>query len=170
MAFDDASGEAVEEVCEQGLVAFRGSFSHAVDEKGRVSLPSEFRRVLQLRNEQTVVLTNYISDGARCIEGFGVREWAAFEAKLRAKSRFDPRVQKLENFYLSRATECSLDGSGRMLIPGHLRTYAGLERDVTFTSSLHGFRLWDKRVWDVIFNAAEAALMADPSIFAAVDL
>jgi DNA-binding transcriptional regulator/RsmH inhibitor MraZ len=57
-----------------------------------------------------------------------------------------------------------------MLIPGHLRTYAGLERDVTFTSSLHGFRLWDKRVWDVIFNAAEAALMADPSIFAAVDL
>lgn len=169
MTLDDAPKEGVGE-SDPGLMAFRGSYSHSLDEKGRISLPSEFRRVLQQRNETSVVLTNYISDGARCIEGFGVREWAAFEAKLRAKSRFDPKIQKLENFYLSRATECALDGSGRILIPSHLRGYAGLERDATFTSSLHGFRLWDKRVWDVIFSAAEAALLADPSIFAEVDL
>jgi MraZ protein len=170
VTFDDAPHDLDQTAVEHGLIAFRGSYSHAVDDKGRVSLPSEFRRVLQARDESAVVLTNYISDGARCIEGFGVREWAQFEGKLRAKSRFDPKVQKLENFYLSRATECAVDGSGRILIPNHLRVYAGLEKDVTFTSSIHGFRVWDRRVWDVIFSAAEAALMADPSLFAEVDL
>jgi MraZ protein len=141
-----------------------------MDDKGRISLPSDFRRVLSNIGESAVVITNYISDGARCIEGFGLLAWQAFEQKLRQRSRFDPKIQKLENFYLSRASECPLDGSGRILVPTHLRAYAGLERDVTFTASVHGFRMWDKRVWEVIFNAAEAALMADPSLFAEVDL
>lgn len=152
------------------VISFRGSFTHAIDDKGRVSLPSEFRRVLATRNENAVVITNYISEGARCLEGFGLRGWSDFETKLRAKSRFSPKLQKLENFYLSRATECPIDSSGRILLPAYLRSYAGIEKEVTFTSSIHGFRVWDRRVWDVIFAAAEQALLEDPELFAEVDV
>jgi MraZ protein len=150
--------------------SFRGNFSHSIDEKGRVSVPAEFRKILIERDEQSVVITNYISDGARCLEGFGVRAWQDFEHKLRQKSRFSPKLQKLENFYLSRAFECSLDSSGRIVIPQYLRTYAGVEKEATFTASIHGFRIWDKRVWEHIFAAAESALLEDPSLFADVDL
>ncbi len=150
--------------------AYRGSFTHTVDEKGRVSLPAEFRRVLEEQGEERVVITNYISEGARCLEGFGISAWERFETKLREKSRFSAKLQRLENFYLSRATECPIDGSGRILLPTNLRTYAGIEREITFTSSIHGFRLWDKRVWDVIFAAAEQALMQSPDLFAELDI
>jgi MraZ protein len=150
--------------------AFRGNFDHSLDQKGRVSLPSEFRRVLTQRNENSVVLTNYISDGARCLEGFGVSTWEEFEKNLRAKSRFSAKLQKLENFYLSRAAECPIDSTGRIIIPSHLRTYAGIERDVTFTSSIHGFRIWDTRVWGMIFSEAESALLNNPDLFADVDI
>jgi MraZ protein len=150
--------------------AYRGSFTHSVDEKGRVSLPAEFRRVLQEQGEPRVVITNYISEGARCLEGFGIAAWERFEEKLREKSRFSAKLQRLENFYLSRAAECPIDGSGRILLPANLRTYAGIERELTFTSSIHGFRLWDKRVWDVIFAAAEQALMQSPDIFSDLDI
>jgi MraZ protein len=150
--------------------AFRGNFSHVVDDKGRVSLPSEFRRILAEHSEDRVIVTNYISDGARCLEGFGVKAWELFESKLREKSRFSPKLQKLENFYLSRASECQIDGSGRILIPSYLRAYSGIEKDATFTSSIHGFRIWDKRVWDYVFAASESALMSDPSIFADIDI
>lgn len=150
--------------------AFRGNFTHTVDEKGRISLPAEFRRVLNGVGDEAVVLTNYISDGARCLEGFGLSAWHEFERKLRQKSRFSPKLQKLENFYLSRAAECPLDGSGRILLPQHLKNYAGVHKDVTFTSSIHGFRLWDSRVWNQIFAAAEQALLEDPELFAEVDI
>ena len=150
--------------------SFRGNFDHSLDQKGRVSLPSEFRKVLTQRNEQSVVLTNYISDGARCLEGFGVTTWEEFEKNLRAKSRFSAKLQKLENFYLSRAAECPIDSTGRIIIPAHLRTYAGIERDVTFTSSIHGFRIWDTRVWGMIFSEAESALLNNPDLFADVDI
>ena len=135
-----------------------------------MNLPAEFRKVLSEAQEGAVVLTNYISDGARCLEGFGIKAWMDFESKLRAKSRFGSKLQRLENFYLSRAAECPIDGSGRILIPTHLREYADLSREVTFTSSIHGFRVWDTRVWQHIFSAAEQALLSNPDIFSEVDI
>lgn len=150
--------------------AFYGNHEHALDAKGRVSLPAEFRKVLERQNSTSVILTNFISDGARCLEGFSLSNWKEFEQKLREKSRFSSKLQRLENFYLSRASECTVDGSGRILIPTHLRTYAGLEKDVTFTASIHGFRVWDNRVWSLVFSNAEQALLEDPDIFADVDV
>ena len=150
--------------------SFLGNHSHSLDEKGRVNLPAEFRRVLAETEQRSVVLTNYISDGSRCLEGFALGPWKEFENKLRAKSRFDPKLQKLENYYLSRAAHCSIDSSGRILIPTYLRGYAGLDREIVFTSSIHGFRVWDTRVWDLIFSQAEEALISNPEIFAEVDL
>lgn len=150
--------------------AFRGVFQHALDEKGRVSFPAEFRQVLTGLGEDSVVITNFISDGARCLEGYSLRAWQRFEAKLATRSRFDPQVRKLENYYLSRAAVCPLDTSGRVNLPPHLRTYAGLEREVVFTSSSHGFRIWDRRVWELVFQEAEAALLENPALFLDVDL
>ena len=150
--------------------AFRGVFQHALDEKGRVSFPAEFRQVLVGLSEDSVVITNFISDGARCLEGYSLTAWRRFESKLATRSRFDPQVRKLENYYLSRAAVCPLDTSGRVNLPPHLRTYAGLEREVVFTSSSHGFRIWDRRVWELVFQEAEAALLENPALFLDVDL
>lgn len=153
-----------------GQVSFQGSFEHLLDDKGRVSLPSSFRQVLAQKNCRSVVLTNFITDGARCLDGFSLDAWKEFEAKLKSKSRFDPKIRKLENFYFSRAFECLVDSAGRVNIPAHLRAYAGLGKEVVFTAALHGFRVWDKRVWDLIFRESESALLEDPALFNEVDV
>ena len=153
----------------QETALFRGVFYHALDEKGRVSMPAEFRRVLAEHGEESVVLTNFVTDGARCIEGHTLGEWKRFESKLASRSRFDPQVRKLENYYLARAAICPLDGSGRLNIPSHLRAYAGLDKEVAFTSSTQGFRVWDRRVWDLVFQEAETALLENPALFIDVD-
>jgi MraZ protein len=126
--------------------------------------------VLGDQEKRGVVLTNYISEGSRCIEGFSLGEWEDFEARLREKSRFSSKLQRLENFYLSRASECPIDSNGRILVPTYLRAYAGFDKEVVFTASIHGFRMWDKRVWDSIFAASEQALLENPDLFADVDL
>lgn len=158
------------EAAHSPFVPFRGNCTHTVDDKGRVSLPSEFRRVVEERKQASIVLTNYVSEGSRCLEGFALDAWQEFEGKLREKSRFSSKLQRLENFYLSRASECPIDSNGRILVPAYLRQYAGIEREATFTASIHGFRIWDKRVWDVIFSASEQALLQNPDLFSDVDL
>lgn len=150
--------------------SFRGCFEHTLDGKGRVSLPAPFRQALFLLPEPTVILTNFICDGARCLDGFSKAGWIEFENKLRGRSRFDPQLRKLEHYYLARAVECPVDASGRINIPQHLRAYAALDKQIVFASALSGFRIWDKRVWDLIFKEAEAALLGDPSLFVGVDV
>ena len=150
-------------------ISFLGTFEHSLDEKGRVSLPAAFRQSLAEKKEANIVLTNFVCDGARCLDGFSSSAWREFESRLAARSRFDPQLRKLENFYVARAALCPVDTSGRINIPNHLRNYAGLEREVTFTASMHGFRIWDSRVWDLVFREAESALLEDPALFVDVD-
>jgi MraZ protein len=182
-------GEANALSAQPERVVFRGTFSHTVDGKGRVSVPSEYRRSLGFLAEdagaegsiaqpeklvggmtRSIVLTNMISGEARCLEGYCLLAWQEFERKLREKSRFDPRVQQLEMFYVSRAVECEIDGSGRIMLPQNLRSYAALEKEVVFSGSIHGFKLWDKRVWEHLFSAAEEAVMSDPEVFSGLDI
>ena len=151
-------------------LSFRGNFENKLDAKGRVSLPSDFRKVLNNHDQHSVVITNYVSEGSRCLEGFAISSWEDFERKLREKSRFNAKLQRLENFYLSRAAECQIDSAGRILLPKHLREYASIEKEMTFTSSIHGFRIWDTRVWSLVFAEAEAALIDNPELFADIDI
>ena len=172
MARSEEENEAQVGALAQGgmTYGFKGSFEHSLDDKGRVSLPSSFRQVLSQKNSNSIVLTNFITDGARCLDGFSLHAWKDFEERLRSKSRFDPKIRKLENFYFSRAAECVVDSAGRINIPNHLRVYAGLEKEVVFTAALHGFRIWDRRVWELIFRESESALLEDPSLFNEVDI
>ncbi|HMO17803.1 MAG TPA: division/cell wall cluster transcriptional repressor MraZ [Oligoflexia bacterium] len=148
---------------------FYGSYEHALDSKGRVALPATFRALLGPEDQNTVVLTNFVTDGVRCLDGFGLQAWKNFETKLRAKGRFNPGVRQLETFYISRAQLCSFDSNGRINIPQHLREYAGIERDTVFTASLHGFRVWRKEVWELVFRQAEEMLLENPALFEGVD-
>ncbi len=149
--------------------AFYGSFEHTLDPKGRVSLPSSFRTSLSPVDEQSIILTNFITDGFRCLDGFSLSSWRVFEAKLAEKGRFNPAVRQLENFYIARASVCTLDGSGRINIPSYLREYAGIDKDVVFTPSIHGFRLWRKEVWNLVFSQSEEMLLENPALFEGVD-
>ena len=147
---------------------FRGTYFNTIDSKGRVNIPSQFRQVLGTQN--SIVITNYITEGARCLEAYTLEEWQNFENKLRSKSRFDPKVKVLEHYYFSRAATCSLDSIGRINIPQNLRAYASLEKEVLFCASFQGFRIWDKRVGELVFKDAETQLLENPDLFRDVDV
>jgi MraZ protein len=79
---------------------FRGHFEHAIDAKGRTSIPSRFREALG--NEPVFVLTASLDP---CLVAYPLVEWRAFEEKLSKLPRFDPAVVKLRRIYVSAAVE-----------------------------------------------------------------
>ncbi len=152
-----------------GSQAFYGTHEHTVDTKGRVALPSTFRSALLSEDQGSIVLTNFITDGVRCLDGFSLTQWKEFELKIKERGRFDPSVRTLESYYIARASICACDSNGRINIPNHLREYAGIDRELVFTSAIHGFRVWRKEVWQLIFSQAESMLLENPALFAGVD-
>ena len=144
---------------------FRGSFEHTLDAKGRLSLPSKFRDVIAGKNDNRLIITNFITGGARCLEVYPLQEWQDLEDKLRRKDRFTPDINEFEHYYLGRAHECAVDNQWRILIPPPLRRYAGLQRDVVLVSVVEKFRVWDQQTWDKVFASAEQKFTQNPESF-----
>ena len=109
---------------------FKGRYSHSLDAKGRLSIPSKFREVLSEHQEDVLILTNFDS----CLLGFTQEEWRLMEEKIRGQSMFSTMLRKdmraFVRYFFSGASECPLDRQGRILIPPSLREFAELEKEV----------------------------------------
>lgn len=141
---------------------FRGRFKHAIDLKGRLSIPASFRDELTGEHKNRLVVTNFAIEGKKCLEVYPVDEWSRLLEEVRKKRRFDQRMFMFQNYYIAAAQECELDAHGRILIPTDLREYAHLRREVTLVSALEKFRIWDQEVWNQVFSEAEEKLLQDP--------
>lgn len=120
---------------------FRGQYAHAIDDKGRTSVPSRFREVLAGQGESRVVITAGVDP---CLVAYPMKEWLAFEERLSQLPRFDPSVAMIRRLYVSGAVELELDKVGRLLIPQTLREIAGLEREALWAGMGKHLELWSK--------------------------
>lgn len=120
---------------------FMGEYSHSIDEKGRLIIPSKFRFELG----ETFVLTRGL-DGCLCV--YPQNEWNILESKLRALPLTNKNARTITRFLVSGAAACELDKQGRILVPAALREYAGLEKDVVVMGNLERIEIWDKAKWD----------------------
>lgn len=126
---------------------FRGQYAHAIDDKGRTSVPSRIRELLSAAGETRIVLTAGVDP---CLVAYPMKEWIAFEERLASLPRFDPSVAMIRRLYVSGAVEIELDKVGRLLIPQTLREAAGLEREALWAGMGKHLELWAKDRFDAI--------------------
>ena len=120
---------------------FMGEYSHTIDTKGRLIIPSKFREELG----ETFVVTKGL-DG--CLFVFSDEEWKAFEIKLKSLPLTNKNARQFARFFVAGATPCELDNQGRILLPATLREFAGLEKDVVLTGMLNRIEIWSKEKWN----------------------
>jgi len=116
---------------------FMGEYNHTVDVKGRLIIPSKFREVLG----DTFVVTKGL-DG--CLFVYDNEEWNAFEEKLKQLPLTNKSARQFVRFFLAGAAEVEVDKQGRILLPGVLREFAGLEKDVVLIGVASRIEIWDK--------------------------
>lgn len=127
---------------------FRGHFEHAIDEKGRTSLPARFRDFLASESDLRLVLTPALGDP--CLDVYPMKAWEALEAKLSGLNAFDPQVIDFRRYYVSAAVECELDKQGRVLVPIELRESAGLTKSVLWLGHGAKAELWSQEQWQSV--------------------
>jgi MraZ protein len=120
---------------------FRGRYQHAIDPKGRVSIPARYRDVLaQYDGTMVIVVPN-----EHALEVYPLREWEAVEERINQQSHFEGELRRLGRLFISRAKEVEVDSAGRILIPPETRQQAGLARDVTLVGpGRKYFEVWDR--------------------------
>jgi MraZ protein len=112
----------------KGFSMFRGNHPTRVDEKGRLKLPAEFKRVIE---EKQYGDSFYITsrDGVDA-EIHPMKEWEIIEQKIAAIPNSNPAKKKLMNYinYYGQASE--MDTQGRVLLPQILREKTNTLGDV----------------------------------------
>jgi len=125
---------------------FRGRYEHAIDSKGRISIPSKFREILAKKYDDRLVITNF--DG--CLVAFPHDEWNLLvEQKIGSFSIMRKEMSSFLRYFYSSASDCVIDKHGRLLIPQTLRDYAALQKDVVLVGEGRFIEIFSKERWQL---------------------
>ncbi len=127
------------------MSSFKGSYTYAVDEKGRVNLPAKMRKYVSPEANDTFVVTRGFE---KCLFVYPVDEWNKLEGALRNLSSYDPEHRRFIRALLELASESQLDSQARLSIPQELREYAGISDEVRIIGTLDKIELWNPKIYD----------------------
>ncbi|MCB9544963.1 MAG: division/cell wall cluster transcriptional repressor MraZ [Myxococcales bacterium] len=127
-----------------------GQHDHTVDDKGRVSIPAEFRTSMSLAEGDELVVTRHFNQ--RCLLVFPPVAWDAFKAQL---EEADPRIRPvLRRVVVGSARRVKADRLGRIQIPQVLRQFAQLDGKCFIVGQGDRVEMWDVSVWNEMFDPA----------------
>ena len=118
-----------------------GEFHNSIDLNGRVVIPSKFREELG----DKIVLTRGL-DNSLFIYSFD--SWVKLTEKLNTLSFTEKDSRNFTRFMLSGATTLEFDKQGRIIIPGFLKEYASLEKEVVVIGVLNRIEIWSFNNWN----------------------
>lgn len=129
---------------------FIGEYAHTIDDKGRMAVPFKLRRDLG----SGAVVTRGID---RCLWVFPKDEWQALASKLASLPISDANSRAFSRLMLAGAMEVGFDSQGRALIPGYLREYANLTKNVIIAGLYTRLEIWDAEKWQQYKTETEKA-------------
>lgn len=123
---------------------FTGNIDAKVDEKGRVFVPSSFRKILQKEEAQGLVLRRDVFQS--CLVLYPQTVWDAQVDAITARTNmFDRKGRDALRKFVAGAEAISLDSGGRMLIPRRYMEEVGIQNDVRFIGVDNVIELWSKQ-------------------------
>jgi MraZ protein len=123
------------------LQYFLGRYDYAMDERGRVPVPPRYRNLFA----RGAVLNQGPDPCLRLFTNENFEEQAALYTNQPAIERTG-RITRHGFFANSFSVE--LDRQGRILIPGQLRAYAGLEGSVVVAGAGEWLEIWNPERFD----------------------
>ena len=119
-----------------------GTYECKVDVKGRVLIPSAFKKQLAAVINKGFVLKRAVFQS--CLELYPISEWEELISKVNSLNRF----KKKNNDFIRRSTAgvkfIELDNNGRLLIPKDLIEFSNIKREIVLSSSVNIIEIWDK--------------------------
>ncbi|MDX1663630.1 MAG: division/cell wall cluster transcriptional repressor MraZ [Candidatus Promineifilaceae bacterium] len=119
---------------------FLGEFTHSIDDKGRVTIPSKFRGELAAG----LVVTRGFDQNLMV---FPLQEWQVLAEKIANRPLSDDSVRAFRRRVFSGAVDLEPDRQGRIVLPQYLREFAGIEDEVVVAGMFNYVELWSRDAW-----------------------
>lgn len=104
-------------------------------------MPPDFREVIMEKSPQGEVMITNFDD---CVAAYPLPEWEIIEQSFNKLNMANRKFRDFHRFFISGATQVSLDKQGRILVPPYLRSYAGISKEVILAGVGRKFEIWDQ--------------------------
>src|SRR3989339_1572968 len=120
---------------------FIGEYKHTLDDKGRIAIPSKFRKALA----KGAVVTRGLDTSLFL---FPKEEWDKLAQKLASLPLWQSNSRAFARLMLAGAMDVALDKQGRVVLPEYLRAYAVMKKNVVVAGLFTRLELWDEAKWE----------------------
>ena len=131
---------------------FYGEFKHTLDRKQRIIIPAKFRDALKEHYVERFFITRGLD---KCLFMFAEDEWKVQEQKFKSMSFTKSESRKFNRLYFSGASEMVPDKQGRILVPGYLRDYADIRKEVYIIGVSNRIEIWSEKLWEEYYSKSK---------------
>ena len=122
-----------------------GEYTHNIDAKGRLTLPSKFRDTLGT----SVVVTRGFEG---CLNVYSISEWQKIFEKLMKMPSNKKETRTFIRLFTSKATEVEFDKLGRINLPNQLIQHANLLKACTIVGAGNHLEIWNAEAWEQYYE------------------
>jgi MraZ protein len=124
------------------MISFSNIYPATVDDKGRVVLPSSFKKEMGDAIELVYVVEKDVYD--HCLNIYPYSTWQTKVERFRRRLNMDDPIQsKMLSRYYEEIVKVSMAENGRLNISGDMLEYAGIKREAVFSGQGTRMRLWE---------------------------
>lgn len=127
------------------MTSFIGEFECKLDPKGRIMLPSGLRKQLDPAANEKFVLNRGFE---KCLVLYPKNEWESISSEINKLNQYVRKNREFIRYFYRGATELGLDGTGRLLLPKRLLSYAGVEKTSMLFAYSNRIEIWDKDTYE----------------------
>ncbi|WP_442267377.1 division/cell wall cluster transcriptional repressor MraZ [Tenacibaculum sp. ZS6-P6] len=132
------------------MVNLIGTYECKADAKGRLMLASGLKKQLSPVLQEGFVIKRSVFQA--CLELYPMQEWNVMMNKINKLNRFVKKNNDFIRRFTAGVKIVEVDATGRVLIPKDLLVFAGIKKEVVFSSAVNIIEIWDKEKYESVIE------------------
>lgn len=131
------------------MISLTGEYECKIDDRGRLKLPQKLIESLGNKRNLEFILNRGFENNLIL---YPREVWEDKTKEINQLNIYDKRQRDVIRYFYRGATELTNDNVDRILIPSHLRTYAGIDKDVILFAYHNIIEVWSKAGYDKMIS------------------
>ena len=128
------------------IMDFAGEYKCSLDNKKRVNIPSNVRKIFVPEAENTIVFTRGF-EGVN-LYAYPLNEWQRLTKILRTLNPLEKKTRDFIRLFVGVAFYATMDSQGRVMIPERILKMGEIEKDLLIIGSLSKLEIWNPKVYN----------------------
>lgn len=128
------------------IMDFAGEYKCSLDNKKRVNIPSNVRKIFVPEAENTIVFTRGF-EGVN-LYAYPLNEWQRLTKILRTLNPLEKKTRDFIRLFVGVAFYATMDSQGRVMIPERILKMGKIEKDLLIIGSLSKLEIWNPKIYN----------------------